>query len=87
MPSPELIALARIHASQIVVGDVSPAAGARSISEDVFSRLELGDHSVDQFVYWADAIDDAVTDQRQVMCQVAIIRLAEEFLRTHPQEN
>ena len=87
MPSPELIALARIHASQIVIGDVSPAAGARSISKDVFSRLERGDHAVDQFVYWADAIDDAVTDQRQVMCQVAIIREAAEFLRNHPQES
>ena len=87
MTSPDLIALARAHAAQIVVGDVSPADGARSIWTDVFSRLELGDHSVDQFVYWADAIEGAITDHRQVMCQVAIIRLADEFLRNHPEKN
>jgi hypothetical protein len=87
MASPDLIALARVHAAQIVVGDVSPADGARSISKDVCSRLELGDPSVDEFVYWADAIQDAITDQREVMCQVAIIRLADEFLRNHPADN
>jgi hypothetical protein len=87
MASPELIALARAHAAQIIVGDVSPAEGVRSISTDVYSRLEVGDHSVDQFVYWADALKDADTDQRQVMCQVAIIRLADEFLRNHPEES
>ena len=87
MATPDLIALARQHAAQIVVGDVSPADGARSISTDVFARLESGDHSVDQFAYWAEAIEDAVTDQRHVMCQVAIIRLADEFLRNHPVKN
>ena len=79
--------LARAHAAQIVVGDVSPADGARKISTDVFSRLDSDDHSVDQFVYWAEAIEDAITDQRQVMCQVAIIRLADEFLRNHPEKS
>jgi hypothetical protein len=87
MASPELIARARAHAAQIVIGDVTPADGVRSILTDVSSRLDFDDHSVDQFAYWADAINDAVTDQRQVMCQVAIIRLADEFLRNHPADN
>jgi hypothetical protein len=87
MPSPELMALARLRAAQIVVGDVSPADGARSISTEVFSRLESGDHSVDQFVYWAEALEEARTDQRQIRCQAAIIRLADDFLRNHPADS
>ena len=65
-------------------GAVSPAEGARAIWTDVFYHLELGDHSVDQFVYWADAIEDADTEERRQFCESAIIRIANEFLRDNP---
>jgi len=85
MPSPgELKALARTYATQIVAGDITPAAGARAIWTDVFYHLEMGDHSVDQFVYWADAIEDAEDDQRREFCEDAIIRIAREYLRDNP---
>lgn len=85
MPSPEvLMALARTHAARIVSGDVTPATGARAIWTDVFYHLEMGNHSVDQFVYWADAIEDADDDQRREFCEKAIIRIARDFLRDHP---
>ena len=84
MPSETLKATARTHAAQIVSGAVTPAAGARSIWTDVFYHLELGDHCVDQFVYWADAIDDADTEERRLFCESAIIRLAREFLAANP---
>ena len=45
-----------------------------------FYHLALGDHSVDQFVYWADAIDDADTEERRQFCESAIVRIAHEFL-------
>jgi hypothetical protein len=41
----------------------------------------MGDHSVDQFVYWADAIEDAEDDARRAFCEDAIIRIAREYLR------
>jgi hypothetical protein len=84
MPSPELKALARAHAARIVSGEVTPAVGARSIWTDVFYHLELGDHSVDLFVYWADAIDDADDDERREFCESAIRRIASEFLLNNP---
>lgn len=73
--------LARSYAARIVSGEVSPATGARLIWTDVFYHLELGDHCVDQFVYWADAIDDADTEERRLFCEDAIRRIAREFLR------
>ena len=85
MPSSsELKALARTYASRIVAGEVTPADGARSIWTDVFYHLEMGDHSVDQFVYWADAIEDAEDDERRAFCEDAIIRIAREYLRDNP---
>ena len=83
-PSTELKEIARKHATQIIYGDVSPAAGARAIWTDVFYHLDEGDHSVDQFVYWADALDEADSEQQLVRCQVAIIKLAREFLEAYP---
>jgi len=84
MPSSdELKTLARTIAARIVAGEITPAAGARSIWTDVFYHLELGDHSVDQFVYWADAIEDADDDERREFCEAAIIRIANEFLSRH----
>lgn len=47
MPCDELKAVARTHAARIVSGEITPAAGARSIRIDVFYHLELGDHAVD----------------------------------------
>ena len=83
--SPDALkAIARAHAAKIVSGEVTPAAGARAIWTDVFYHLELGDHSVDQFVYWADAIDDADTDERRQFCESAIVRIAREFLLSNP---
>jgi hypothetical protein len=84
MPSDALMAVARAHAARIVSGEVTPANGARSIWIDVFYHLEEGDHCVDQFVYWADAIEDADSDERRVFCESAIIRIAKEFLRANP---
>jgi len=84
MPSEALKSLARTHAARIVSGEITPAAGARLIWTDVFYHLELGDHSVDQFVYWADAIEDADSDERRSFCENAIIRIAREFLSTNP---
>jgi len=85
MPAPdELKALARTIAARIVSGEVTPAAGARAIWTDVFYHLEMGDHSVDQFVYWADAVEDADDDERRQFCENAIVRIAEQFLREHP---
>ena len=81
MPPEDLKAKARTYASRIVSGQISPAEGARAMWTDVFYHLELGDHSVDQFVYWADAIDDAEDEERRRFCESAIIRIAEEFLR------
>jgi hypothetical protein len=83
MPPDALKAVARTHAARIVSGEVSPADGARAIWIDVFYHLDEGDHCVDQFVYWADAIEDADTDERRQFCESAIIRIAEEFLRTN----
>ena len=81
MPSPsELKALARTYAGRIVSGEVSPAAGARAIWTDVFYHLAMGDHSVDPFVYWADAVEDADTDERRQFCENAIRRIAAEYL-------
>lgn len=84
MPSDALKAVARTHAARIVSGEVTPAAGARSMWTDVFYHLELGDHCVDLFVYWADAIDDADTEERRRFCESAIVRIAEDFLRANP---
>ena len=85
MPSSsELKALARTYASRIAAGEVTPAAGARLIWTDVFYHLEMGDHSVDQFIYWADAIEDAEDEQRREFCENAIKRIAEQYLRDHP---
>jgi hypothetical protein len=84
MPSDALKALARTHAARIVSGEVTPAVGARSMWTDVFYHLALGDHCVDQFVYWADAIDDAESEERRLFCESAIIRIANEFLRNNP---
>jgi hypothetical protein len=84
MPPDALKAVARTHAARIVSGEISPADGARAIWIDVFYHLEEGDHCVDQFVYWADAIEDADTDERRRFCESAIVRIAEEFLRTNP---
>jgi len=84
MPPEALKAIARTHAARIVSGEVSPAVGARAIWTDVFYHLELGDHCVDQFVYWADAIDDADSDERREFCESAIIRIAKEFLQNYP---
>lgn len=84
MPSDALKALARTHAGRIVSGQISPGAGARAIWIDVFYHLELGDHCVDGFVYWADAIEDAEDDERRRFCESAINRLAREFLRDNP---
>ena len=79
-----LKAVARKHAAQIVYGDVPPVDGARAIWADVFHQLEESDYAVDQFAYWADAIAEAESDQRRVRCEIAIIRLASEFLRNNP---
>lgn len=68
------------------MGEVSPAAGARAIWTDVFYHLEMSDHSVDQFVYWADAIEDAEDDQRREFCEGAIIRIAREYLRDNSND-
>jgi hypothetical protein len=84
MPPEALKARARAHAARIVSGEITPAVGARAIWTDVFYHLELGDHSVDQFVYWADAIDDADTQERRLFCESAIVRIATEFLRDNP---
>ena len=84
MPPEALKVIARTHAARIVSGEISPAVGARAIWTDVFYHLELGDHSVDQFVYWADAIDDADSDERREFCESAIIRIAKEFLQNYP---
>jgi hypothetical protein len=84
MPSPELKAVARTHAARIVSGAITPAEGARAIWTDVFYHLELGDHSVDLFVYWADAVEDADTEERRLFCESAIVRIAAEFLRDNP---
>ena len=84
IPPEALKARARAHAGRIVSGAISPAEGARAIWTDVFYHLELGDHSVDQFVYWADAIEDADTEERRQFCESAIIRIANEFLRDNP---
>lgn len=83
MPPDALKAVARTHAARIVSGEITPAAGARAIWIDVFYHLEEDDHCVDPFVYWADAIEDADTDERRVFCESAIVRIAEEFLRTN----
>lgn len=83
--SDALKAVARKHAAGIVYGEVPPGVGARAIWTEVFYHLEEGDHSVDQFVYWADAIAEADTEQRRVRCEVAIIRLANDFLQTYPE--
>jgi len=79
--SRELKALARTYASRIVSGEVTPGAGARLIWTDVFYHLELGDHSVDQFIYWADAIEDADDDERREFCESAIRRIAADSLK------
>lgn len=50
----------------------------------MFYHLDEDDHSVDLFVYWADAIEDADTDERRLFCESAIVRIAEEFLRANP---
>ena len=84
MPSDALKTVARAHAARIVSGQITPAAGARAMWTDVFYHLELGDHSVDQFVYWADAIEDAEDDERRRFCESAIVRLAAEFLQNNP---
>ena len=84
MPPDALKALARTYASRIVSGEITPAAGARSMWTDVFYHLELGDHSVDQFVYWADAIEDAEDDERRRFCESAIIRIAQDYLKNNP---
>jgi hypothetical protein len=84
MPPDTLKAVARTYAARIVSGEITPAAGARAIWTDVFYHLELGDHCVDQFVYWADAIEDADDDERRRFCENAIVRIAREFLRNNP---
>jgi hypothetical protein len=84
MPSDALKAIARTHAARIVSGQITPAVGARAMWTDVFYHLELGDHSVDQFVYWADAIEDAEDEERRRFCESAIVRLATEFLQNNP---
>jgi hypothetical protein len=84
MPSDTLKSVARTHATRIISGEVSPAVGARSIWTDVFYHLDLGDHCVDLFVYWADAIDDAEDDERRMFCESAILRIATDFLRNNP---
>ena len=85
MPSTDsLKALARTIAARIVSGEVTAAAGARAIWTDVFYHLELGDHSVDQFVYWADAVEDADDEERRQFCEAAIVRIATEFLKSGP---
>ena len=84
MPPDSLKALARTYAGRIVSGDITPGAGARAIWIDVFYHLELGDHSVDQFVYWADAIEDADDEERRRFCESAIVRIAQEFLQNNP---
>jgi hypothetical protein len=81
MPSQDALkTLARTYAARILSGELTPAAGARLIWTDVFYHLDMGDHSVDQFVYWADAIEDADTDERREFCEGAIRRVATEFL-------
>jgi hypothetical protein len=84
MPPDTLKAVARTYAARIVSGEITPAAGARAIWTDVFYHLELGDHCVDQFVYWADAIEDADDDERRRFCESAIRRIAAEFLQNYP---
>jgi hypothetical protein len=84
MPPEALKVVARTYAARIVSGEITPAAGARAIWTDVFYHLELGDHCVDQFVYWADAIEDADDDERRRFCENAIVRIAREFLRNNP---
>jgi hypothetical protein len=79
--SDALKALARKHAAQIVYGDVPPVDGARAIWADMNHQLQDGDHAVDQFAYWADAIAEAESEQRRARCEVAIIRLARELLQ------
>lgn len=82
--SDALKAVARKHATRILYGDVPPADGARAIWTDVFHHLEENDAAVDQFVYWADALAEADNDQRRARCEVAIIRLAREYLENNP---
>ena len=84
MPPDALMTRARTIAARIVSGELTPAAGARAIWTDVFYHLELGDHSVDQFDYWADAIEDADSDERLRFCESAIRRIAAEFLKNNP---
>jgi hypothetical protein len=81
MPPDALKVRARTIAARIVSGELTPAAGARAIWTDVFYHLEMGDHSVDQFVYWADAVEDADTEERLRFCESAIVRIAREFLQ------
>jgi hypothetical protein len=85
MPPDALKMRARTIAARIVSGEITPATGARAIWTDVFYHLELGDHCVDQFVYWADAIEDADTDERRDFCESAIVRFAREFLENYPE--
>lgn len=84
MPPDDALKLrARTIAARIVSGEMTPAAGARAIWTDVFYHLELGNHSVDQFVYWADAIEDADTAERLQFCESAIRRIAAEYLKNY----
>ena len=84
MPPEGLKDKARTYAARIVSGEITPAAGARAMWTDVFYHLEMGDHSVDQFVYWADAIEDAEDEERRRFCESAIIRIANDYLRNNP---
>ena len=84
MPPDGLKALARTYASRIVSGEISPAAGARSMWTDVFYHLELGDHFVDAFIFWGYELDTAETEARRWFCEAAIMSLARRMVKDEP---
>lgn len=79
-PSDALRAVAHAHAAKIVSGETKPYQGARAIWTDVFYHLAPDDHFVDGFVYWADQVDDAESEERRQVCESAIVTLAYRLL-------
>jgi len=76
-----LISIATEIAQEIRHGNISPYAGARRIWFECHQELDVGDHRLDPFVYWASEFEETSEPTRRVLCEDAIRQAAADLIQ------
>ena len=68
-------------AQEIRLGNISPYAGARRIWFECHQELDVGDHRLDPFVYWATEFEETSEPTRRTFCEDAILQAAADLIQ------